>query len=85
MPEVVYLLCAITSVLAATLLVRSYRASRTRLLLWSSLCFVGLALNNLLLVLDLMVITSVDLSIVRQLTALVALLLLLYGLVWESK
>jgi hypothetical protein len=85
MPEIVYLLCAITSALCAALLARSYRHNRTRLLLWSTLCFVGLALNNLLLVVDLMVVTNVDLSIARQLTALAALMLLVIGLVWESR
>lgn len=85
MAEIVYLLCAITSILIAALLVRSYRASRTRLLLWSSLCFAGLAINNLLLVVDLMVVTSIDLSIARQATALGAMLLLVIGLVWEAR
>jgi hypothetical protein len=86
MPEVVYILCAITSALCAALLARSYRRNRTRLLMWSTLCFVGLALNNLLLVIDLIVVPhDVDLSIARQLTALAALMLLLIGLVWESR
>jgi len=86
MPEVVYILCAITSALCAALLARSYRRNRTRLLMWSTLCFVGLALNNLLLVIDLIVVPNdVDLSIARQLTALAALMLLILGLVWESR
>jgi len=85
MAETVYLLCAATSVLCAVLLYRGYLSSRTRLLFWSSLCFVGLALNNVLLFLDLVVVTSVDLSLLRTLTAAAAVLVLCLGLVWESR
>jgi heme A synthase len=85
MPELVYLLCAATSALCALLLVRSYRRSRSRLLLWSSLCFVGLAVNNGLLVVDLMVVPAIDLSYLRQGTALGSMLLLIIGMVWEAR
>jgi hypothetical protein len=85
MPELVYLLCAATSALCAGLLVRSYRRSRSRLLLWSCLCFVGLAINNVLLVVDLVVVPSVDLSYLRQGTALASMSLLVIGLVWEAR
>ena len=85
MAEIVYLLCAATSVLCAGLLIRSYRRSRSRLLLWSSLCFVGLVINNALLVVDLILVPSIDLSYARQGTAMVALLLLTIGLVWEAR
>jgi hypothetical protein len=85
MSEIVYLLCAATSTLCAVLLIRSYRRSRSRLLMWSCLCFVGLAINNSLLVVDLMVVHSVDLSYVRQGTALGAMVLLVIGLIWEVK
>lgn len=83
MHEVVYILCAATSVLCAVLLGRSYLRSRSRLLLWSALCFVGLALNNLLLVVDLLVVTEVDLSLLRTGSAGAALLLLVTGLIAE--
>lgn len=85
MLEVVYVLCAATSLLCATLLGRSYLRAPTRLLLWSALCFVGLFVNNALLVLDLMILPDVDLSIARSGTAVAALLLLVIGLVWESR
>jgi hypothetical protein len=86
MAEIVYILCALTSSACAFLLIRSYRENRTRLLLWSSVCFVGLALNNLLLVLDLVVIGSqFDLAIVRSVTALGAMLSLVIGLIWEVR
>lgn len=84
MAEAVYLLCAATSVAAALLLLRAWSASRTRLLLWSSLCFVGLAVNNILLFLDLEVITT-DLGLWRNLSATAAIVILLFGLVWETR
>src|SRR5688500_18179078 len=59
---IIYVLCALTSGLCAVLLLRGYARSRARLLFWSGLCFVGLALNNFLLVLDVNVISHVDLS-----------------------
>ncbi|HTS81974.1 MAG TPA: DUF5985 family protein [Myxococcaceae bacterium] len=85
MAEAVYLLCAATSVLCAVLLYRGYRSSRTRLLFWSSLCFGGLALNNVLLFLDLVVVPTVDLSLMRTSVAALAMLILCLGLVWESR
>jgi hypothetical protein len=83
--EVVFVLCALTSIACAILLFRGYRESRTRLLFWSSLCFIGLAANNVLLFVDRLVVPSVDLSLARGLTALVALALLLFGLIWEAR
>jgi hypothetical protein len=84
MAEAIYLLCAVTSIACAWLLVRSYAKTRTSLLLWSSACFVGLALNNALLFVDLIVVPSVDLSMVRALAGLVAVSALLVGLVWSG-
>ena len=84
MAYAVYALCAMTSVFCAVLLARSYRANRTRLLMWSTLCFVGLAINNLLLFIDLVVVEDVDLSIVRTGTALASVLLLVIGLITED-
>ena len=82
---VVYLLCAATSALCAALLVRAYLASRTRLLLWSAICFGGLMVNNVLLVVDLRVIVGTDLGLLRDLTGLAAVSVLLFGLIWESR
>lgn len=84
MAEIVYLLCALTSLFCAVLLFRSYRRQRTRLLMWSTLCFIGLAINNLLLVTDLILVPSVDFSMARTSTALAALVLLVIGLIWEA-
>ncbi len=84
MIESVYVLCALTSLLCALLLFRGWRASRQRLLLWSALCFTGLAINNLVLVVDFIVMPDVDLVAVRHLTAHASLAVLLYGLVWDA-
>ena len=86
MAELVYLLCALTSALCAALLLRSYFHSRTRLLVWSSLAFVGLALNNALLFVDLVLLpTSIDLSLLRNAVALAALSVLVFGLIWDAE
>jgi hypothetical protein len=85
MAVIVYALCAITSLACALLLLRGYRQSGVRLLLWSGLCFCGLALNNLLLLVDTQVVPEIDLSTVRTLPAVVGLMLLLYGLIWEAE
>ena len=85
MPELVYVLCALTSVLCAGLLLRSYVANRSRLLLWSTLCFVGLAINNVMLFVDLVLVPGFDLRWVRSGSALAAMSLLTIGLVWESR
>ena len=84
-PTAVYILCFLTSAACAWLLGRSYRASGTPLLLWSSVGFVFLALNNLALVLDLVVwpIREVDLRLPRLLLALAAACSMLFGFIWR--
>src|SRR5688572_28305551 len=85
MSNVVYGLCALTSLVCALLLLRSYLASRTRLLLWSTVCFAGLFANNVLLVIDANVPDEVlDLSLARAATALASVLALLVGLIWNA-
>ena len=83
-PTAVYLLCLLTSAGCAVLLVRSYLKTRTALLLWTALCFVLLALNNLLLVAYAVVFPDADLRIWRHATALAAITVLLYGFVREA-
>jgi hypothetical protein len=83
MAELVYMLCALTSFACAVLLVRQYVSARTKLLLWSSMCFAGLAANNALLFVDRVLVPLVDLSLPRAALALAAMLVLIYGLVWE--
>ena len=83
--SLVYLLCMATSLVCLLLLIRAYRRSGIKLLLWSALCFVGLAFNNLLLFIDVVLLpTTLDLLPVRHLTALGAISVLLYGFIWES-
>ena len=81
--EIVYILCALTALACAVLLGRGYRRSRARILLWSTLCFVFLTLNNVLLFLDIVVFLNVDLSLWRDLTSLIAAALLVVGLIWD--
>jgi len=86
MANAVYILCAATSAACAVLLFRGYMRSRARFLLWSCLCFVGLGLNNALLVVDKVVFpTETDLSLWRTLPAIAGLALLMYGLVWDAE
>lgn len=85
MATLVYVLCTLTSLACAVLLLRGYAQNRVRLLLWVGLCFVGLTLNNVLLVVDVRVVPDVDLSLWRSLPALAGLMLLIYGLVWETR
>jgi hypothetical protein len=85
MTSFVYLSCAATSVACALLLFRGWRQSRQRLLLWSAVCFAGLALNNVLMVVDFLVVPQTDLSLARNLVALASIAVLLFGLVWETR
>jgi hypothetical protein len=82
--DAIYLLCAVTSLLAAVLLFRQYRQRRTPLLFWSFLAFFGLAINNVLVLLDFGLLPAVDLALPRTLTGTVAVLVLVYGLTWEG-
>lgn len=81
----IYLLCAITALVCAVLLLRSYKASHKRLLLWSGLCFVGLFLNALLIVVDVRIVPDTDLSGWRSLPSLLGISFLIYGMVMESE
>ena len=85
MEKLIFALCALTSAACAALLLRSYLRTRFRLLLWSGLCFSGLTLNNALVVLDRIVLPDVDLSTWRLSVAFGAVLLLLCGLIVESR
>ena len=85
MATIVYLLCALTSIACSVLLLRGFAASRVRLLLWGGLCFAGLAVNNALVFVDLVLVPQVDLSLARNAAALVAMAVLVYGLVWDAE
>lgn len=79
----VYVLCALTALVCAVLLFQAWLRTRLPLLFWSGLCFAGLTVSNVLLIVDLMVVPQVDLFVWRNLTALVSIALLLYGLIWD--
>lgn len=84
MAAIIYTLCAMTSLLCAVLLLRSYAKSKYRLLLWAGICFAGVTLNNILLVADKLIFPQVDLIVVRLAVALLALVFLLYGLIFDE-
>jgi len=85
MATAVYVLCALTSLACAFLLLRGYLSSRSRLLLWSAACFALLAVNNVLLIADLLVWTDVDLVAWRAASGLAGVVVLLLGLIWEAR
>jgi hypothetical protein len=78
-------LAVLTSISCTVFLLRAYAANGLRLLLWSGLCFVFLSLNNVLLFLDVVVFPEMDLRPYRLVTALVGVLFLLYGFIWEAE
>ena len=85
-PTAAYSLCLLTSAACAWLLIRTYQRNGVRLLLWSGLCFVFLAFNNLMVMVDLLLLPkTIDLLFPRIGLSLAAALLLLYGLVWERE
>lgn len=85
MATVIYFLCTLTSLSCTWLLLKGYRRTRHGLLFWSSLCFMGLTFNNLLVVLDRVMLPELDLLAFRLGSTLVALLLLLFGLIWQEE
>lgn len=86
MASLVYILCAVTSAVCTALLTRSWLKTRSRLLLWSSLCFGLLMVSNVLLVIDLAFLPlTFDLTLVRTIPALLGTSLLLFGLIWELR
>lgn len=85
MAALIYSLAALTCLAAFGLLWRSWLATRLRMLFWSAMCFAALSINNVLLVLDKLVLPQVDMSTARLLAALLGVLLLLFGLIWEEE
>ena len=83
--EAIYLLCAGASLSAALLLLRQHHRTKTRLLFWSCIGFAGLAVNHVLVYVDLVLVPSVDLSVPRTAAAAAGVVSLLYGLIWEAR
>ncbi len=85
MAAAVYVLCALTSLACAILLLRAYHVRGVRLLLWSGLAFVGFTFGNVMLVVDRIVVgPELDLAIWRSLPVLAGLVVLIYGMVWDA-
>jgi hypothetical protein len=80
----IYLLCTLTSLACAWLLLSRYRDNGHRLLFWSGMCFSWMTLNNLILMFDKVVFPDVDLLTLRQGSALIAVSMLVYGLIYEK-
>ncbi len=85
MAPVVYMLGTLVTLACGILLLRGYVRGRKKLLLWSGLCFLALAVSNLLVFVDLVILPDVDLYRWRLLFAAIAMLLLLFGLIWEGE
>ncbi|MDB5793121.1 MAG: hypothetical protein JWQ80_3145 [Massilia sp.] len=85
MAETIYTLCILTSLACTWLLFASYRRTGYRLLFWSGACFTAMTLNNVFLLLDKIVFPNIDFLPARLVSALVAISLLLYGLVYEKE
>ena len=82
-PAAVYILCTLTSGACAYLLARNYRRTGTRLLMWSALCFLFLALNNSVVFIDALILPDVDLAVARLGLSLAAVSVLLFGFIWD--
>lgn len=85
MTAALYILTCITTLLCATLLLRAFVRVRKQLLLWSGLCFAGLTISNIFVIADLLVFPNIDLYTYRLGSAAVSMMLMLYGLIWESR
>jgi len=85
MAAIIYGLCALLSMAIAWLLWRQHARTRSRMAFWSAWCFTGLAVNNLVLVFDKLLLPGGDLQLLRHLIALVAVCVLLFGLVYEDE
>ena len=83
--EAVYALCGVTSILCAILLLRGWRNTRARLLFWAGLCFIALALDNIVVFIDFVLEPDVDLYWYRTPLAVSGMLVLVYGLITETR
>ena len=85
MATLVYALCTAAALFCAILLLRGYLRTRTRLLLWSAVCFLALTANNLLVIVDLVILPDANLFLHRNVAALIGVTALLVGLIWEGR
>lgn len=85
LPLVIYVLCLVAAGFCTVLLLRGYRRSGTRLLLWTGLCFAFLSLNSLAVILDMLVYPERDILLLRHGATLAAVGTLLVGLIWDGE
>lgn len=85
MAPAVYILGFLVTLACGVLLMRGYQRARKTLLFWSCLCFFGLAVSNFLVFVDLVMLPNTDLYIWRLAAAAIAMLFLIYGLIWEGE
>jgi hypothetical protein len=81
--EALYIITILTTLLCSVLLLRAWVRTRKGLLLWSGLCFIGLTIDNILVLADMLLFPSVDLFTYRLASAAISISVLLFGLVWE--
>lgn len=85
MTPALYIVTCITTLFCAILLLRGFARARRRLLFWSGLCFVGLTISNLFVIVDLLIFPNTDLYTYRLGSTAFSMVLMLYGLIWESR
>lgn len=85
LPLLLYGSALLTCLGLMALLFRAWARTRVRLLLWTALCFVGLVVNNVLVVADLLIGPRVDLRLPRLVATLLGMLFLLYGFIWDAE
>jgi len=79
-----YILAVLSSSACTILLLRGYTRRRVRLLMWSAICFAGLTINNIALFVDLVIFPDIDLRMARLVPALIGMIVLLYGFIWDA-
>jgi len=82
--QTIYALCGLMSLLVTWTLIRQFKRTRSRLLLWASICFLGLALNNVILFVDYIIFPEFDLVILRNVSAFLGISALIYGFIWDT-
>ena len=84
MQAILSLVGTLVAGLCAVLLLRGFFSTRTPLLLWSGLCFTGLALATFLRYVDLYLLPAPEMYTWRLALGAFSMLLLVYGLIFES-
>lgn len=85
MALIIYSLCSWTSFICLWMLLKSYFLTKSKILLWSSLCFSGLFINNILLIIDGFTGPKINLLTLRSTISLISFMFLLFGLIWEEE